>query len=86
MSPSIRSQQNELRANLRALARACPFDHTNPEDCPLCSLRKMKQRARSAWCQALGTSDLAFLAAYHHVCLNLKLEARPGVPAPRRCV
>jgi hypothetical protein len=69
-------KQNELRADLLALARACPFDRANPEDCPLFPLRKMKRNARLQWCDALDASDLSYLAAYHHVCMKFKVDSQ----------
>ena len=67
--------QNQLRASLLKLSEACPFDKANPEDCPLFPLRKMRPARRMQWFDALTEEDLAFLAAYHHVCLTLKSES-----------
>jgi hypothetical protein len=63
---------NGLPASLLKLSEACPFDQTNPEDCPLFTLRKMRPKNRSQWLSALTEDDLEFLAAYHRVCLHLK--------------
>jgi hypothetical protein len=75
-SSSIQVRRSELRANLLALSEACPFDHSNPEDCPLFKLRKLKPRERVQWFNALDENDLAYLATYHQVCLTTKVEAR----------
>jgi hypothetical protein len=78
MARSSRTQarRNELRANLLALSEACPFDHSNPEDCPLFKLRKKKPGERLQWFHALDEDDLAYLATYHHICLTTKVESR----------
>jgi len=75
MRPESHRQRNELRANLLALSEACPFDQSNPEDCPLFPLRKMKKKERLQWCHALDEDDLAYVVAYHHVCLGIKVES-----------
>ena len=76
MSAKKSAPRKELRANLLALFEDCPFDHRNPEDCPLFKLRKMKPRQRVRWFNALGEKDLSFLAAYHQVCLSTKVNAK----------
>ena len=70
---SLGEQQNELLANTLKLSGACPFDHTNPRDCPLYLLRNMRPAERSQWLHALTEDDLSYLAAYHRVCLTVKL-------------
>ncbi len=42
MSSKPHRQQDALRASFLALSEACPFDHCNPDDCPLFPVRKMK--------------------------------------------
>jgi hypothetical protein len=81
--------QDELRANLLELSEACPFDQTNPGDCPLFPLRKKKPAKRLQWLNALTENDLAYLAAYHRVCLTIKVESelaklRTQAPGKRR--
>lgn len=76
MSARMSAPRKELRANLLALFEACPFDHRNPEDCPLFKLRKLKPRQRDRWFKALGEADLSFLAAYHQICLTTKVDAK----------
>lgn len=68
-------QQNELLADLLKLSEACPFDETNPQDCPLSALRRMKTAKRAQWLQALREDDVSYLAAYHRVCLTIKVES-----------
>jgi len=62
MSSIPRGQQNELQANLLKLLEACPFDDTNPQDCPLFSLRKMRPTRRLQWFDALTEDDWGYLA------------------------
>jgi len=68
--------KDALRASLLCLTETCPVDECNPEDCPLYLLRKMKPRPRLQWFNALNEEDLAYLATYHHVCMNLKVAIR----------
>jgi hypothetical protein len=75
-NPRTHARSSELRANLLALSEGCPFDHSNPEDCPLFKLRKLKPKERGPWFHALDEDDLAYLATYHQVCLTTKVEAR----------
>ena len=75
MRPKSHRRRDELRANLLALSEACPFDQGNPEDCPLFLLRKMEPKERLQWSHALGENDLAYIVAYHHVCLGIRVES-----------
>jgi len=76
MNSSPHRRENELRANLLGLAKDCPFHQSNPEDCPLFSLRRMKPTKRRQWFRALSEADLRYLATYHHICLRIKMESR----------
>jgi len=78
--PPLPSSVSELRASLLELLNTCPVEQCNPPDCPLFSLRKMNYRERLLWFCALGRDDLEYLAAYHHVCMNVKLDARRVAP------
>ncbi len=77
MSLTTRSRIAALRANLLVLSEACPFDHSNPSDCPLFAVRQMKPKDRLQWFHALAEADLVYLAAYHHTCLTSKVQTRP---------
>ena len=68
---------NELRVHLLRLSESCPFHHANPEDCPLFPLRKIAPAKRVQWINALSESDLEYLAAYHRVCLGIRMESLP---------
>ena len=68
-----RSRKAELRKALSSLAKLCPVDRNNPEDCPLQKVRKLNQSQRVKWINALNDDDLAYLAAYHHICMDVKL-------------
>ncbi len=76
MQPPLPSSVGELQANLSEVLNACPVEQCNPADCPLFPLRKMNYRQRLLWFCALGRADLEYLAAYHNVCMNIKLNAR----------
>jgi hypothetical protein len=75
---TLGSARNEasagLRTNLLELSGFCPFDQTNPEDCPLFLLRRMRPARRTEWLNALSEADMLFLAAYHRVCLGVKVD------------
>jgi hypothetical protein len=70
---SVNQRKELLRANLFSFAQACPVEDCNPAECPLYQLRQMKYTERLEWLNALSEEDLAYLTAYHDVCLNLKL-------------
>ncbi len=61
------------------LVHGCPADQCNPADCPLFEVRQLSYHQRFQWFNALAPADLEFLAAYHYVCLKLKLDAHPGL-------
>ncbi|MCU0770552.1 MAG: hypothetical protein MUE94_02115 [Verrucomicrobia bacterium] len=71
---------DQLRAGLTQVMESCPVDRCNPQDCPLFHLREMEREARVRWFNALHESDLQYLAAYHFVCMNLRLRAGADKP------
>jgi len=71
-----RSQMTELRKALSSLAKLCPADRSNIEDCPLHNVRKLNQSQRVKWINTLNDDDLAYLAAYHHICMDVKLALK----------
>jgi hypothetical protein len=82
MKASLGQQRDGLLVNLSELSKACPFHQSNPEDCPLFPLRKMKSTKRLRWLRALSEADLSYLATYHHICLRIKLELEQAVGEP----
>jgi hypothetical protein len=74
--PSREQRNDELRAYLLELSEACPIDPCASEECPLSALRKMDRKERASWLKELDQKDLAFLAAYHYICLDQKVEAK----------
>jgi hypothetical protein len=62
------------RDGLLELADFCPYDESNPDDCPLFSLRKLPPKKRLRWLGALSEEDWGYLVAYHHVCLGVRVE------------
>jgi hypothetical protein len=74
--------KDELRATLISLTEACPVDEYNPEECPLYWLRKMNSGQRLHWFNALDEDDLVYLASYHHVCMNIKVELKSAENFP----
>ena len=71
-------KKSELRDNILSLAMACPVEHCNPEDCPLFKVRKLELKQRLKWFRDLSDEDLAYLNAYHFVCMKARLAARLG--------
>jgi hypothetical protein len=65
--------RDELRDALLPLAAACPASEANPEDCPLHMVRKLNPAQQFQWFDALSEPGLAYLAAYHQVCLTTRL-------------
>jgi hypothetical protein len=65
--------REELRDALLPLAAACPAAESNPEDCPLHVVRKLNPAQQFQWFDALSEPGLAYLAAYHQVCLTTRL-------------
>jgi len=68
------TRREVLLGCLKPLAKACPVDGCNPEDCPLHKVRKMTLPSRLKWFKTLTEEDLVYLATYHHVCFNTKME------------
>jgi hypothetical protein len=66
-------KEEAVRTNLLCLLETCPAELCNSSDCPLHPLRKMKYSERLEWFNALSEADLTYLAAYHAVCVELKL-------------
>ncbi|MEI6192825.1 MAG: hypothetical protein WCS42_00680 [Verrucomicrobiota bacterium] len=72
MKLPVASHKNDLQRYVLSLAEGCPLDQCNPKDCPLHEVRKLKQKDRLSWLQALTEDDAKHLASYHHVCLSMK--------------
>ena len=69
------SGNGALRADLLELVQNhCPFDKSNPCDCPLSRVRELNPKDRVQWFKALSEEDLAYLASYHQVCLAIKVD------------
>ena len=69
MKPKTERQRDELLAQVLSLSQFCPFHRCNPPDCPLFAVRQLKRAERVKWLGALKSSDLAYLIAYHSICL-----------------
>ena len=75
MSRKHQQHSNALQAELLALSEVCPFDQSNPDDCPLFPLRRMPRKDRMLWCGALDAEALAYVVAYHHTCMRIKVDS-----------
>jgi hypothetical protein len=76
MKANLRHQRDQILLNLSELSKACPFHKSNPEDCPLFPLRKMKPAKRLRWLKALSEEDMSYLTTYHQICLRIKMDSR----------
>jgi hypothetical protein len=67
---------NEDRERLKVwvigLAMACPYDQSNPPDCPLCNVRKKPIAERLHWVEALSHEQLRQIVTTHLLCLDHK--------------
>ena len=57
-----------------ALSERCPFDGTNPVDCPLHDLRFLGDTERLDWLNCLTDDELEYLAAYHLCCIGERIR------------
>jgi hypothetical protein len=67
------SRRDKLGTSLISLSKCCPINEGNPEDCLLFQVRKLKPSARLKWFDGLTEEDQSFIAAYHHICLKVRL-------------
>jgi hypothetical protein len=70
-------EENQLQPDLQPLGERCPAARDNPTDCPLSQVRRLPVKQRQAWLSTLSDADARYLAAYHQVCLSIKMEAEP---------
>jgi hypothetical protein len=65
-TPAGRRRRLERQAVV--LAKFCPVDRTNPDNCPLCGLRLLAPEARRVWVHGLTLKELQYLVLYHANC------------------
>jgi len=82
VQPPLPSSVDGLRASLLDLINVCPVEQCNPADCPLFALREMDHCQRLHWFASLDRADLEYLAAYHYVCMKIKLGAHQSRAVP----
>ncbi len=68
MSPA----ESADRMVLFGLVMACPFDQSNPPDCPLYEVRQMNLRHRLAWVSHLSVEEVSEWVRAHRQCLRRK--------------
>jgi len=61
--------RDRLKTAVIGLSIACPFDQSNPEGCPLCSIRKKPVKERLEWVKSLSDEELAAIYRYHGTCI-----------------
>ena len=80
---------DRLREQLVILAVECPYMKSNPANCPLHEVRKLKPVAIIDWLDALSADETEFLTQYHQCCLMTRWgrghvdrrRKRKGLPA-----
>lgn len=75
MNTMSEQKRSELLDNILDVVMNCPVDHCNPDDCPLFRVRQLDLASRLVWFKSLSDEDLAYLNAYHFVCMKTKLDA-----------
>lgn len=70
-----------IRELVRELACECPFDGSNPEECPLFLLRQRPVHERASALGALPMPSLEQLVLRHWRCFLRKLEEIHSVPS-----
>ena len=53
---------------------ACPFDQSNPPDCPLCQIRTQPIGERMNWVDSLSHDKLRQIVTTHLLCLEHKQQ------------
>jgi len=62
----------KLKSKVFELSIACPYDQGNPNDCPLCQIRKQSPKDRYAWVEQLGVEEAEQILTHHKLCLAQK--------------
>ncbi len=53
----------------------CPYDQSNPEDCPLFAIRKLSSKERFIWAKGLDADQIIGICENHWECLAEKQQA-----------
>ena len=69
--------RERLRAWVFGLTMACPYDQTNPVDCPLCRIRVKPVAERMQWIDGIPDDKLQQIVTTHLLCLQQK-QTRAG--------
>ncbi len=69
---SANEDRERLKAWVVGLTMACPFDQSNPPDCPLCLIRTKPVIERLHWVESLGHEQLRLIVTTHLLCLAQK--------------
>jgi hypothetical protein len=72
MPLSASEDRERLKAWVVGLTMACPFDQSNPHDCPLCQIRIKPLIERLHWVDSLEHEQLRLIVTTHLLCLAQK--------------
>jgi hypothetical protein len=71
--PLTASEDRErLKVWVVGLTMACPYDQSNPPDCPLCQIRTKPLVERLHWVESLSHEKLRLIVNTHLLCLEQK--------------
>ncbi len=73
----MKQLKDRLASTVIYLAADCPYDHCNPDYCPLFNVRQMPLEERVEWICGLNLEDLEYITNYHHVCLQWRSATDP---------
>ncbi|MBL4575253.1 MAG: hypothetical protein JKY51_04030, partial [Opitutaceae bacterium] len=62
----------KLRSGVFNLSVACPYTQGNPQECPLCKIRKRPLKDRYIWVQSLSAKKAEQILTHHKCCLEDK--------------
>jgi len=72
MSLSANEDRERLKAWVVGLTMVCPYDQSNPPDCPLCFIRTQPVIERLHWVESRSHEQHRHIVTNHLLCLEQK--------------
>ena len=72
MPLSASEDRERLKVWVVGLTMACPYDQSNPAECPLCKIRTQPLIERLHWVESLSHEKLRLIVNTHLLCLEQK--------------